>query len=107
MDRKRADMLLKLSSYDYRVFPYLWAKKIESFVAKKLRDEIYRFDTAECGYAEAMDNCKKVIAKVYKVPIDTVIAENTDRNELRFTIKDHPGVVFLLYSDRLGREYED
>lgn len=51
---------------------YLWSKRLESYTRKRLRDEIYRFDTAECGYAEAMDNCKKIISKVYEIPIDNV-----------------------------------
>lgn len=85
---------------------YLWSKRLESYTRKRLRDEIYRFDTAECGYAEAMDNCKKIISKVYEIPIDNVEGINTDGNELRFSIKDS-GVVFYVYSERLGKEYED
>lgn len=102
----RHRIMMSLSTYDYTIQQYARAKKLERTVKLKLREEVHRFDTAECSYIEAIDNCKRVIANAYRVPFDKVTDENTDGNEIRFTIKEHAGIVFYEYSERLGREDE-
>ena len=102
----RRRVMLSMSMVDYHLQPSFQAEGLERFAKRKLRDEIHRFDTAQCGYEKAIENCRKVIADIYKTSVDKVIAENTDGNELRFTIKDQAGIVFYEYSTRLGREDE-